>query len=354
MTTMMTAAMDRHPASTLDSPTAFKDLTFLEPLVHKYISFQFGRCPNEHGGRWNETPLLEAARMGDEGSVFLLLLLQNTNNATNSNNSNNTNTTPTNSSSTLLEARNIRNRTALHCAAAASNLRIARLLLHNHHHHHHSRQHHCCRPKEDLTEQEEDFFLLATDVRGETALHAAVRAGSFHVVRLLLAQRNPEPSPASLLSSFSITTNNQNACASQERLVHGKNNDGDTALHLAAERGCASSTHNNTTNCSSSSAFRVYGATGLDPVLPSPSNDPSQQSLVQLLLQHGADVDATNSYGSTPLHRAAAEGQLHVVELLLAHGANVNAQDQWGHTPRDVARNGGHVTTAEQLIDFQN
>jgi protocatechuate 3,4-dioxygenase beta subunit len=54
---------------------------------------------------------------------------------------------------------------------------------------------------------------------------------------------------------------------------------------------------------------------------------------VELLLTHGADVDAKDNYGNTPLHLAAANDHKDVAELLLAHGAEVNARDNQGVTP---------------------
>ncbi len=47
---------------------------------------------------------------------------------------------------------------------------------------------------------------------------------------------------------------------------------------------------------------------------------------VRFLLDHGADLQATNSFGATPLLAAAASGDIEIVRLLLDRGANVNAQ----------------------------
>jgi ankyrin repeat protein len=53
---------------------------------------------------------------------------------------------------------------------------------------------------------------------------------------------------------------------------------------------------------------------------------------VELLLAHGADVDARSENGRTALHMATISDHRDIVELLLARGADVNAQDNYGMT----------------------
>jgi uncharacterized protein len=45
-------------------------------------------------------------------------------------------------------------------------------------------------------------------------------------------------------------------------------------------------------------------------------------AVVELLINAGADVNAVDSLGHTPLEAAAFEGNLNILQLLLAHGAN--------------------------------
>jgi ankyrin repeat protein len=64
-----------------------------------------------------------------------------------------------------------------------------------------------------------------------------------------------------------------------------------------------------------------------------------QQSdeLCRLLVQHGADADATDEAGQTALHVAATNGKLLATETLLSLGANANLKDDEGKTPLDCA-----------------
>ncbi|KAH9301599.1 hypothetical protein KI387_013182, partial [Taxus chinensis] len=52
-----------------------------------------------------------------------------------------------------------------------------------------------------------------------------------------------------------------------------------------------------------------------------------------LLNHHKVDVNSADFDDRTALHVAACEGHAHVVNLLLSRGANVNARDRWGSTP---------------------
>ena len=54
-------------------------------------------------------------------------------------------------------------------------------------------------------------------------------------------------------------------------------------------------------------------------------------------LAAGADVNAKNVDGWTPLHEAAFGGRKEIVELLISNGADVNAKGESGRTPLDLA-----------------
>mmetsp|Transcript_21261 Transcript_21261/g.42214 ORF Transcript_21261/g.42214 Transcript_21261/m.42214 type:complete len:638 (-) Transcript_21261:247-2160(-) len=67
------------------------------------------------------------------------------------------------------------------------------------------------------------------------------------------------------------------------------------------------------------------------------------------LLSLGADINASDYDGRTPLHLAASEGQLEVVKLLVKNRADLQPVDRWGGTPHSDALREGHNSVAEYL-----
>ena len=73
-------------------------------------------------------------------------------------------------------------------------------------------------------------------------------------------------------------------------------------------------------------------------------------AIVQLLLDHGADVNATQADDFTPLHEAAQTGLLDVTQWLLERGASVNPRlSSSGKTPLALAIEHQHGTVAQLL-----
>jgi uncharacterized protein len=70
---------------------------------------------------------------------------------------------------------------------------------------------------------------------------------------------------------------------------------------------------------------------------------------IQLLLEAGADVNAAQTGGFTPLHQAAAAGKPELVALLLENGARPDALCDQGKLARDYAIERGHEAVVALL-----
>ncbi len=72
--------------------------------------------------------------------------------------------------------------------------------------------------------------------------------------------------------------------------------------------------------------------------------------VADLLIQGGADVDRQEQDGSTPLHWAAQEGHHEIVRLLLARGAKPDVKNQAGSTPLHWGAWRGKLQAVEELL----
>ncbi len=117
--------------------------------------------------------------------------------------------------------------------------------------------------------------------------------------------------------------------------------DGWTALHLVAAFGTPS-------------AAQVLIACGarVDAVSKNAQrNQPLHAALalgrnretIELLLAHGADADAVQVGGYTPIFSAATANRKDLAELLIQHGANPHRKNDQGKTSADYARERGHT-----------
>jgi ankyrin repeat protein len=73
-----------------------------------------------------------------------------------------------------------------------------------------------------------------------------------------------------------------------------------------------------------------------------PNYPQSLANVARLLLERGADIDAQNDEGQTPLHTTTYMRRLEVIRVLLEHGANVRAEDKQGRTPFSLAKQYGY------------
>merc|ERR1712012_148476 len=72
--------------------------------------------------------------------------------------------------------------------------------------------------------------------------------------------------------------------------------------------------------------------------------------VANLLLENSADVDSADNYGDTALHNAALWNSVDVATLLLENSANVDSTDKWGKTALHKAAIRNSVDVAKLLL----
>ena len=73
-------------------------------------------------------------------------------------------------------------------------------------------------------------------------------------------------------------------------------------------------------------------------------------STATILLDKGADINAVNDQGTTPLMKAAQTGQLTLTQKLAGMKANLALQDQVGNTALHLAIGGGFNLVVVELL----
>jgi hypothetical protein len=74
----------------------------------------------------------------------------------------------------------------------------------------------------------------------------------------------------------------------------------------------------------------------------------------RLLIDKGAQVNAKDSIGCTPLHLAAWKGHIEVLRPLCDRGADIEARNQDGSRPLHYAVKYGHFPIMKELIEVRN
>ncbi|MBI3863514.1 MAG: hypothetical protein HY290_16610 [Planctomycetia bacterium] len=97
----------------------------------------------------------------------------------------------------------------------------------------------------------------------------------------------------------------------------------------------------------------VFGPTlpkiPMTPLLAAVAN--KRQQAAERLLKRGADPNHTHPLFGSPVHAATGAGEVRVLELLINHGGDVNARDARGQTPLQVIA-AGRATT-DRLAQVQ-
>jgi ankyrin repeat protein len=182
---------------------------------------------------------------------------------------------------------------------------------------------------------------------------AARRPGNTAVVKLLLehaANPNPNAHPAAESSPLIEAATAPDAATMELLLSHGADaKTAEPALEMAVALQCP--------KCLALLAAKDIGKDAYTLALPN-ITALGDANAVRLMLGHGADINAFDSLGRTPLMYAAASDllDLDVVKLLVERGADVNAKNRHqragdsGLTVLDIAKLHGDTPVVQFLL----
>jgi ankyrin repeat protein len=163
-------------------------------------------------------------------------------------------------------------------------------------------------------------FLDQRDMQGKTALHYAASAGNYPLVKLLVR------GGADVSAENHGTTALHFAAGSRKR--------GSEIVQLLLEQGA---------EVDASDYFRD---TALHEAIRK-----GNQKVIRILLDKGASIEKIRSGRSTALHIAVESGDVETIQLLLDRGASLEEVDSDGSTALHIAVERGDVDTVQLLLD---
>jgi len=177
--------------------------------------------------------------------------------------------------------------------------------------------------------------ISAKDKDGDTALHQAAFHGQFAVAAFLISA-GADVNAKNSYPPFLPNDLNQEFMTKDHQ---------DPVILLSSQ--AANSSNQLSTQGRTEEEVKGTGYTPLGLAEFANNHD----KMVQLLIAHGADVNAQGSSGATPLFWAVMRDQKDDVKFLLDHGANPNLADAYKDTPLICAVQLGFESLVEPLVD---
>ncbi|KAL8790643.1 MAG: hypothetical protein Q9213_000491 [Squamulea squamosa] len=186
------------------------------------------------------------------------------------------------------------------------------------------------------------------DNSGETALHCASRNGDKAIVELLLLHganvMKKDTRGWGALDWAVIEGKDDVVKILLEHGVDAEANGRNEALFLAAGEGHATTVEMLLDNGAEVDAKDWLGSTAMDFAAPG-----GYEATVRVLLQHGARLDLRDTQDNSVLHWAVPHEA--VTKLLLDSGADPNAKNERGQTPLCWVARDGPTTVAQLLLE---
>jgi uncharacterized protein len=187
--------------------------------------------------------------------------------------------------------------------------------------------------------------IEAKDQGGSTALIIAAESGDSAMVKFLLDSGADPASRGNNHETALIHAARAGAADSVEVLLGATSGiqEKNEALFTATEGGSVAVVISTDANSKPNEQDKPVATDG---------PEPTWVKTVRVLLDSGADLEARDEEGETPLIRAASYGQTDIFRLLLHKGANLNARDKNGMTALIAAACECAIATMNSTYDI--
>lgn len=193
------------------------------------------------------------------------------------------------------------------------------------------------------------------DPDGESPLHLAAKGGhALTISALLISGAEKDSLNENDETPLFVAVCNDHLDAAEELLAFGadlgSDNADTSALEKAAEMGNGDMVEALLRHGALASAVNNDGGTALHVVNGVHVNSNAER-IVRALVAAGAEIEACDDFGCTPLHNAASQFTADTARALLASGADIHAKNKTGYTALHTAVEDGSCEVARTLLE---